>query len=838
MSDKVNCDEEDLIGDIDINDINEENMNEPNKETTNAPNITEENIIYKPSNIIFSDREKDIIKDLVQGDRNILIHGAGGSGKCFGKDTPVLMYDGTVKMVQDIKEGDKLMGDDSKPRNVLSISRGREQMYKISNKYGDSYIVNESHILSFKNNGLISRIKKDKTGNYKIFAFNSVGGGYRCDRLKDFKDTTTYKTICSYISFRNRTRFNFHNLYGKHDYCLKDVIVDINLGRNTLKRFWGYKVPIIFESGIKPANENIYTFENIDVDENISSFRTAPFETREMFITKYIMKHGTYRNDTYTIQCAPNHVQDLKFISNSCGYLTIVKSSANEGSANEGSANEISINDGYGAINMNICKFTKCPYFNKDCNLHSFRRNNYFEPLVHKLKITRLKEDDYYGFTIDGNRRFLLENFCVVHNTVLIKEVVKKLEDHYFNMSYDTHVGAKMPLYSSEDTYKPFYVTSYTGSAAINVGGMTLHKYAGIGIGSGDALSLFKRVDSYQPARSRWRKTQILIIDEISMVGDDLFTKLDFIAKKIRNSNKPFGGIKLIASGDFLQLPPIKDGWVFNSDVWKMLNFKVYNFKACKRFNDKDYYDMLLRFRDCSHTDQDLDVLRTRLMSMKELEAMKAQNKFAVIPTILYSTRIDVYSHNMRELKKLPGEEYSFEATDLFSQKTNEKQRDYYKKLLEEAIPEKIILKIGSQVMLKKNLDMDLGLVNGSRGVIVSINENSGGVKVKFKNNIECDIFAEDWEIRENKHEWAVRAQMPLILAWSITCHKSQGITIDSLIVDLGPTIFENSQAYVALSRVRNLKDMYILNFEEKSLKVDAEALEYVKHLEKISEPV
>lgn len=211
-------------------------------------------------------------------------------------------------------------------------------------------------------------------------------------------------------------------------------------------------------------------------------------------------------------------------------------------------------------------------------------------------------------------------------------------------------------------------------------------------------------------------------------------------------------------------------------------------------------------------------------------------------PTFLFSKRIDVDEYNMKELLKLQGDQYDFENNDNFifrpskyddeytEKKITPSQKEFYTNLLDNAIPQIVSLKVGAQVMLKKNLDVEAGLCNGSRGVVMEINEQTEGILVKFTNGLSTFIFKDLWEIKEG-NVVASREQIPLVLAYAMTIHKSQGSTLDCAIIDLGYNIFANNQAYVALSRIRNISGLYLSDFDESSLKSDKNALEFVKTL-------
>jgi len=381
--------------------------------------------------------------------------------------------------------------------------------------------------------------------------------------------------------------------------------------------------------------------------------------------------------------------------------------------------------------------------------------------------------------------------------------------------------------------------TATTGIAALNISGKvaasTLHSWAGVGLATGDVNILVRYATKNKKAVERWKNTEILVLDEVSMLGADFLDKLDGVGQAIRKNKAPFGGLQLILSGDFLQLPPVKDGWSFESKVWPLLHLVAFSFKEPKRYDDVGYFNLLLRIREGTHTFGDINILKTRANVYKQLqEKLKKSDSVNVIkPTILYSLKADVDTYNKAELDKLEGPEFTYTATDSFTGAAkggmNSKAEDY-KKLLNDAMPEKVVLKVGAQVMLKTNLDVNMGLVNGSRGVILEIAPNH--VYVRFVNGQKMVVAPYSWKI-EDKDGSATRTQMPFILAYSLTIHKTQGCTLDYVVCDLGSSVFAAGQAYVALSRVKNLKSLFISSFHERCITTDKKALGFVGLLEK-----
>jgi ATP-dependent DNA helicase PIF1 len=382
-------------------------------------------------------------------------------------------------------------------------------------------------------------------------------------------------------------------------------------------------------------------------------------------------------------------------------------------------------------------------------------------------------------------------------------------------------------------TTKRIACTATTGIAALGlvqsdllISASTLHRWGGVGLAQGSYKQILSRVRTRKSALMRWKKTEILIIDEISMFGCKLFDLFDQLGRDIRNVEMPFGGIQLILSGDFLQLPPVKEPWLFLSDRWTELNLMTFVFEIPKRYDDLDYFNMLLRIRKGVHTDDDVQSLYHRMKCYHRLsEILEQQDPTKTIkPTILFSKRLDVAAYNQAELDELPTPEIVFQATDTFEPKRRSFDKDYYLPILDDAIPDTISLKVGAQVLLKYNLDVDMGLVNGSRGIIVELNHEQA--VVRFINKKVVTISRVTWEVQD-KHGKAIRSQIPLVLSWAMTIHKSQSTTIDYCVVDLGGSIFCKGQAYVALSRVRNFRGLFISQFLPKSIMVSKKALAY-----------
>lgn len=465
-------------------------------------------------------------------------------------------------------------------------------------------------------------------------------------------------------------------------------------------------------------------------------------------------------------------------------------------------------------------------------------------------------------------------------------------------------------------------VTASTGLAACNIGGITLHSFAGVGLGDGNISALMKKIRRNKKAYTRWCLVKVLIIDEISMIDGVFLNKLDSIAKKLRKNNRPFGGIQLIVCGDFYQLPPVSKArpsnqvtahnshdseeesiFAFESQAWKdAIKCTIILKEVFRQRGDQTFIDMLNDMRNGK-------VNNETIMEFRRL-SRKLDNPDGIEPAELFSTRYEVENANNTRLNLLKGETQVFKAIDSGSLPIDQRQSVLNNFLA----PQKLFLKKNAQVMCIKNFDETL--VNGSLGQVVnfmdrdtymhynlmkenpeasvdeiehqfkkikesdklnsdeleaelykplslndsifdfledipemglhdveldvqelafktnkdrkiafikSLHEKSSKLKyplVRFLlpdgyNTREVLVEPEQWTVEdENENVLARRVQLPLILAWSLSIHKSQGQTLPKVKVDL-KRVFEKGQAYVALSRAVSRSGLQVLNFNK-----------------------
>lgn len=381
------------------------------------------------------------------------------------------------------------------------------------------------------------------------------------------------------------------------------------------------------------------------------------------------------------------------------------------------------------------------------------------------------------------------------------------------------------------DAGKRVAMTACTGVASINLNvpdkgilAKTLHSWSGIGIATESKEKLQGKVSRSKKHVTRWRETDLLIIDEISMVGGELWSKLDYVARVVRREDLPFGGLTVLIVGDFLQLPPVRDDWIFKSELWEELALLPFVLNTPMRYPDVNWFKILGRIRKGKIKRSDWELLLERKKAYKELNL----NALDIKPTILFSKRVDVDLINAEEMRKIDSKEWVYKAADSFKVHKKGTKKDRYELHMDDTISKTLKLKVGAQVMLKIN-DLDNGLCNGSRGVVVELDEHE--VSVKFLNGKIVPVTFATWENTDDEGSY-YRSQIPLILAWSITIHKVQGSTLDYVICNLGREIFQAGQTYVALSRVKDPSGLFISALDNKCIFADEEALDYTREIE------
>lgn len=369
----------------------------------------------------------------------------------------------------------------------------------------------------------------------------------------------------------------------------------------------------------------------------------------------------------------------------------------------------------------------------------------------------------------------------------------------------------------------PVSITASTGIAATHLEGTTIHAWSGIGIKDSLSIANLRDLKGKKYLQKNINKSKVLIIDEISMLHKKQLDLVNEVLQFFRETNDAFGGIQLILCGDFFQLPPIgnyresnRDKFSFMSQAWLDASLTICYLTDQYRQTDNNLNDILNEIRDGNVSENSISVLST---NNNELNASE--------PTKLYTHNVEVDRINREYLHSIKGRKKEFKAKI----KGNLKLAETVKKSI--MAPEILELKIGAKVMFVKN-NHEKGYLNGTLGSVLKYNEDGLPV-VKLLNGYEITAELEDWRIEDESGKMLVSyEQIPLRLAWAITVHKSQGMTLDSAEMDLSKT-FEKGQGYVALSRVKSLDGLKLTGFNTITLEVDDLALRADRRFQELS---
>lgn len=358
-------------------------------------------------------------------------------------------------------------------------------------------------------------------------------------------------------------------------------------------------------------------------------------------------------------------------------------------------------------------------------------------------------------------------------------------------------------------------ITASTGIAAVNIGGSTIHSWSAIGLAN---LPIDRIVANlfgakFSKIRRRIKRTKALAIDEISMISADTLEILDQVFRSIRENDAPMGGLQMLFFGDFLQLPPIakfnqETKFCFETNCWKELNLQTFNLEEIFRQKDQKFISILNNLRIGQLNEENIQDLESRINAPDKQQAIK--------PTILTTHNYKVDKINEEQIKHIPKNEQLYKA-EYFGTPS---KIEFLKK--NSIAAELLQLKVGAQVMMIKNTYQKEGISNGSLGIVKDFSPKKNYPLVEFSNGKILTISPEEWLIEkfdEQKNMITTEAgvtQIPLILAWAMTIHKSQGLTLDKISCDLSD-VFSPGQAYVALSRAKSLDGVFIkgINFNK-----------------------
>jgi len=376
-------------------------------------------------------------------------------------------------------------------------------------------------------------------------------------------------------------------------------------------------------------------------------------------------------------------------------------------------------------------------------------------------------------------------------------------------------------------------ITSTTGVSAVLIGGATLHSYLKIGLGSGTVEELYDKINRVPKHRQRWTELDTLVIDEVSMLSPELFDKLEKLARMFRcrgrlltkEEEKPFGDIQLILSGDFLQLPVVgSDDFCFEASSWEKCIPHTVHLTEIMRQEDRDFQEVLNKVRHGIVDKTVKKMLSSRI-------GVKLKNDQGIKPTKVYTTNERVDYINDQELEKLADKGEPFFEYDMeiyFYEYVPDRIQAMEKYRKSSLAPDKLQLCKGAQVMIVANIAVELGLANGTRGVVVDFLDDIPVVRIL--DGTEHLISYHTWEIMEGKKNAVRLTQIPLRLAWACTAHKIQGATLDYAVEDLS-NIFAFGQAYVALSRVKNLEGLSIKDINFAGIQAHPKALDFYRNL-------
>jgi ATP-dependent exoDNAse (exonuclease V) alpha subunit len=365
-----------------------------------------------------------------------------------------------------------------------------------------------------------------------------------------------------------------------------------------------------------------------------------------------------------------------------------------------------------------------------------------------------------------------------------------------------------------EDNYKKYAVTASTGIAATHINGMTIHSWAALGIKELITAQHIEDILDNKPFVVRkLENAEVLIIDEVSMLSAQVIDNVDKILRGVRKIAKPFGGLQMVFVGDFFQLPPVvKDGkkvkFAFDSEAWKAAAPIICYLTEQHRQSDALFLEILTAMRSGNVT----EAHKKALSHKPDIEP----------ETKLFTHNVEVDRINLEELEKIEGKERTYAMTD--------SGVPFLVQMLKKSCmsPELLRLRVGATVMFTRN-NFDEEYVNGTLGKVVELEERH--IKVETKDGRTIDVDRATWEIDGGKAEIH---QYPLRLAWAITVHKSQGMSLDEARMDLSKC-FEFGQGYVAISRVRTLAGLHIEGINDMAFEMHPEVVEADKLFRKQS---
>lgn len=417
----------------------------------------------------------------------------------------------------------------------------------------------------------------------------------------------------------------------------------------------------------------------------------------------------------------------------------------------------------------------------------------------------------------------------------------------------------KHVLEHSKMLNKPIQICGMTGCSTtlLNCNAKTLHSWSGIKLARGSKEKIITSVLRNRNVMKVWKKTKILVLDEVSMLSQKIFEIINEIGKRTKNNfSSPFGGMQVIFTGDFYQLPPVGNieepetsTFCFESPEWFSV-FPIKNhieLKTIFRQKDPVYVKILSEIRIGELSSESREILEkyvkrpipiedkeenfvaTKLFPLRKRTEYVNNEMFSKINECAYEFHHHVKTNNITYINtNEPIEKELIEFGKRLTEDEIEKMSDSYISSL--SCGKILSLKKGAVVMCLINLDVDLGISNGSQGVVIDFIEKDDDDAVpiiKFYNGLIRPIPYHYWQMEDTPT--ISIGQIPLSLSWAMTIHKMQGATISRAEIDIGTTIFEYGQIYVALSRLQSLDGLYILNFNPYKIKANPRVIEFYK---------
>lgn len=369
---------------------------------------------------------------------------------------------------------------------------------------------------------------------------------------------------------------------------------------------------------------------------------------------------------------------------------------------------------------------------------------------------------------------------------------------------------------------KRYAVTASTGIAATHVNGVTIHSWSGIGIKREIKDRDIQNLIFNDFAQRRICSAQVLIIDEVSMLDSVMIDNIDAVTRGVRETDEPFGGLQVVFVGDFFQLPPVSKGealdFAFDSEAWKNANLTICYLTEQHRQSEGEFLEILTAMRQGKVTKAHKQRLRECAYAPEGVPA-----------TQLYTHNASVDRINEEELAKIEGEPHEF----VMSCDGNPFMVQMLKRRL--LSPERLLLKVGAVVMFTRN-NFEEGYVNGTIGTVLRFTQDGFPV-IETKDGAELAPRRAEWVIEEEGTVKASVRQIPLRLAWAITVHKSQGMSLDAASVNLA-NAFEYGQGYVAISRVRSLAGLHLRGINERAFEMHPRVVEQDAEFRKMSDAI